>query len=276
MRIIRFVDERGQERWGADRGDGTAAILAGDPLAAPVATDEVRPIVRRLAPVVPTNVFCIGLNYHAHAKEMGSPLPKWPVVFMKPTTAVTGPEDVIRLPVACDEGPEVDYEGELAVVIGRAVRDVPVERALAAVAGYTCANDVSARRWQKERGGGQWIRGKSFDTFCPLGPVLVTPDELPDPQALAIRTTLNGEVVQEGSTADQIFPVAALIAFLSRDTTLLPGTVLLTGTPPGVGMARTPQRFLAAGDEVRVEIEGIGRITNRVVHPATGAKGIPR
>lgn len=271
MRLTRFEDEAGEVRWGVDRGDGTASLVVGEPLAgpfpAPEAPENVRRIVRRLAPVVPTNVFCIGLNYHAHANEMGSPPPRYPVVFMKPTSAATGSGHPIRLPAACDEGPEVDYEGELAVVIGRAARNVSEERALDHVIGYTCANDVSARRWQKERGGGQWIRGKSFDTFCPLGPVLVTPDEIPDPQALSIRTTLNGRVVQEGHTGDQIFPVAALVAFLSRDTTLLPGTVILTGTPPGVGFARKPPVFLAPGDDVVVEIEGIGRLENRVVGP---------
>lgn len=283
MRLIRFEGDDGAVRWGAEREDGRADVLAGDPFA-PVAagagaagapraaelarTGEIRSVVRRLAPVVATNVFCIGLNYRAHAAETGAPIPARPVVFMKPTTALTHPGAPICLPAACDEGPEVDYEGELAVVIGRAVRNVAPEQALAAVAGYTCANDVSARRWQKERGGGQWIRGKSFDTFCPLGPVLVTPDELPDPQALRVRTTLNGRVVQDGTTADMIFPVATLIAFLSRDTTLLPGTVILTGTPPGVGVARTPPLFLAPGDHVQIEIDGIGRLENPVTGPA--------
>jgi len=130
--------------------------------------------------------------------------------------------------------------------------------------GYTCANDVSARRWQKHGGGGQWIRGKGFDTFCPLGPVLVTADEIPDPQTLFVRTRLNGETMQDGNTADMIFTVAELISLLSRDTTLLPGTVILTGTPAGVGFARTPPVFLAPGDEVVVEIGGIGRLVNRV------------
>ncbi len=138
------------------------------------------------------------------------------------------------------------------------------ERALEHVLGYTCANDVSARRWQKRGGGGQWVRGKSFDGFCPLGQVLVTADEIPDPQALSVRCLLNGEVMQTGDTGDMIFPVAALISRLSRDTTLLPGTLILTGTPPGVGFARTPPVFLADGDRVRVEIERIGSLENPV------------
>jgi 2-keto-4-pentenoate hydratase/2-oxohepta-3-ene-1,7-dioic acid hydratase in catechol pathway len=184
---------------------------------------------------------------------------------MKPTTCVTGPQAGIPLPNACEQGPEVDYEAELAVVIGRRARDVPVDRALEQVLGYTCANDVSARRWQKHGGGGQWVRGKSFDGFCPLGPALVTTDDIPDPQALTLRCELNGREMQHGHSSDMIFSVAELIAFLSRDTTLLPGTLILTGTPPGVGFARHPPVFLAAGDRVSVEIEGIGRLTNPVI-----------
>jgi 2-keto-4-pentenoate hydratase/2-oxohepta-3-ene-1,7-dioic acid hydratase in catechol pathway len=154
----------------------------------------------------------------------------------------------------------VDYEAELAVVVGRTARDVPAQRALEHVLGYTCACDVSARRWQKHGGGGQWVRGKGFDSFCPLGPALVTADEIPNPQRLEVRCTLNGRPMQRGSTADMIFGVAELIAFLSRDTTLLPGTLILTGTPPGVGFARTPPVLLAAGDRLQIAISGIGRL----------------
>jgi 2-keto-4-pentenoate hydratase/2-oxohepta-3-ene-1,7-dioic acid hydratase in catechol pathway len=222
-----------------------------------------------LAPVAPVNIFCIGLNYGAHARETGAPIPEQPVIFMKPTTAVSGPGDPIPLPAACEHGPEVDYEAELAVVIGRMAKDVPARSALDYVLGYTCANDVSARRWQKHGGGGQWVRGKSFDGFCPLGPVLVTADEVPDPQGLGVRCLLNGETMQNGSTGDMIFPVAELIARISRDTTLLPGTLILTGTPPGVGFARNPTVFLADGDLVRVEIDGIGALENPVRGPAS-------
>jgi 2-keto-4-pentenoate hydratase/2-oxohepta-3-ene-1,7-dioic acid hydratase in catechol pathway len=160
---------------------------------------------------------------------------------------------------------QVDYECELAVVIGRECKNVPVEDALDYVLGYTCANDVSARDWQKFQGGGQWIKGKSFDTFCPLGPILLTADRIPNPQILPIRTILNGEIRQESYTGDMIFSVAELIAFLSGSTTLLPGTVILTGTPPGVGVAANPQRFLKPGDEVVIEITGIGRLKNSVL-----------
>ena len=150
------------------------------------------------------------------------------------------------------------------MVIGKTAKDVPAKRALDYVLGYTCGNDVSARRWQKHGGGGQWIRGKSFDSFCPLGPVLVTADEIPDPQKLEIRCILNNKVMQTGNTGDMIFSVAELIAFLSEDTTLLPGTVIMTGTPPGVGFARDPQLFLKSGDVVEVEIEDIGRLVNTI------------
>jgi len=264
MRLIRFESDDGVVRWGVEQVEGLAEVVAGDPLVAPARTGEVRRVVRRFAPVAATNIFCIGLNNRAHAAETGAPLPARPVVFMKPTTTITDPGRPIRLPAACDEGPEVDYEAELAVVLGRAVRNVPPERALEAVAGYTCANDVSARRWQKERGGGQWIRGKSFDTFCPLGPWIVTADEIPDPNDLRIRTILNGTVMQDCRTNDMIFDIPALIEFFSGSTTLAPGTVILTGTPQGVGFARTPPVYLQAGDTVTIEIERIGELTNPV------------
>ena len=265
MKIARFLDPHGTIHLGRPTDGGHASRLAGHLYTEVRDTGEILPVARWLAPVEPVNIFAIGLNYRAHAEETGAPVPESPVVFMKPTTAVVGPGDPIPLPRACEHGPEVDYEAELAVVIGRAARDVSPTEALAHVYGYTCANDVSARRWQRHGGGGQWIRGKSFDGFCPLGPVLVTADEIPDPQSLALTCTLNGERAQTGDTADMIFPVAELIAFLSRDTTLLPGTLILTGTPPGVGVARNPPRFLRDGDRVAVEIEGIGALGNPVV-----------
>ena len=159
----------------------------------------------------------------------------------------------------------MDYEGELAVVIGKPARDVSEKEALNYVLGYTVSNDISARRWQIQGGGGQWCRGKGFDTFCPLGPSLLTPDELGDPQKLHIQTRLNGEVMQDSNTSHMIHSVASLIAFLSQDTTLLPGTVILTGTPSGVGSARDPRIFLKDGDIIEVEIEKIGVLRNPVV-----------
>ena len=265
MKIVRFVDDRGNVLLGKDLGDGRADLLAGSLLEkAPGTTGKIVAIGRRLAPLDPVNIFCIGKNYLEHAKEGGSGVPDRPIIFMKSTAALNHPGHDVRLP-ACSPQPEVDYECELAVVIGKAGRDIPKGRALEHVLGYTCANDVSARWWQKQGGGGQWVRGKGFDTFCPLGPVLVTADEVPDPQALTLKTTLNGEVMQDGHTKDMIFPVDELIAFMSQDTTLLPGTVILTGTPAGVGAARTPPVFLKPGDEVTVEIEKIGKLTNTVV-----------
>lgn len=265
MRVARAVDMQGQAHWVVPDGDGHGVICSGDDILTGLTPGNDRiEITRWLAPVRPVNIFCIGLNYRAHAKETGAPIPAQPVLFMKPVTAVSDPGSPILLPRACEHGAEVDFEAELAVVIGSTARDVPVDAALDHVLGYTCANDVSARRWQKHGGGQQWIRGKSFDTFCPLGPVLVTADEIPDPQALAISSRLNGEVMQSSNSADMIFSVAELIAFISRDTTLLPGTLILSGTPEGVGFARRPPVFLADGDTIEVDIEGIGRLSNPV------------
>lgn len=267
MRIVRFIDERGNVCFGndPDPGFGTANLMVGSltPGDQNPVNERVK-IVKLLAPFEPRAILCIGQNYHEHAREMGAPIPERPVLFMKNLGAVSHPHDPIVIP-RCSREPEVDYEGELAVVIGRPARDVPVARALDHVLGYTVGNDVSARWWQKKGAGGQWVRGKSFDTFCPLGPVIVSPDELTDPQSLRLTTTLNGEVVQDASTADMIFSVAELIAELSRDTTLLTGTVILTGTPSGVGAGRDPQVFLKPGDTVTCAIESIGALTNSVI-----------
>lgn len=264
MKLLRFVDNNGETHLGQAVDGRNARVLEGDLFGDLRPTSTLRPIDRLLAPCDPVNIFCIGLNYRDHAAETGAALPEHPVIFMKPTTTVIAPETPIRLPAACDRGPEVDYEAELAVLIGRSARNVPASSALDHVFGYTCANDISARRWQKHGGGGQWIRGKSFDSFCPLGPVLVTADEIPDPQSLEIHCRLNGTPMQAGKTGDMIFSVAELVAHLSRDTTLLPGTLILTGTPAGVGFTRRPPIFLADGDEVTVEITGIGQLSNPV------------
>jgi 2-keto-4-pentenoate hydratase/2-oxohepta-3-ene-1,7-dioic acid hydratase in catechol pathway len=214
----------------------------------------------------PPAILCIGRNYAGHAAEMKSAVDEHPVVFMKNPAAVIGDGEAIVIPSICDHaGPQVDYEGELAVIIGREARDVPAREALSFVSGYAAANDVSARWWQKKGSGGQFVRGKSFDTFCPIG-AAAPASAVIDPQALRIVTRVNGEVMQDASTAGMIFPVARLIAELSRGTTLLAGTVLLTGTPSGVGAARTPPRFLRAGDVVEIEIAGVGRVQNPVRH----------
>ncbi len=215
----------------------------------------------------------IGRNYAEHASEQGADVPERPMVFTKNPAAVCLSGDDIVIPELCrDEatgGPaQVDFEAELAVIIGRAAKDVPESRAHEHVLGYACANDVSARWWQKKGSGGQFCRGKSFDTFCPVGPNLVPAADVPDVQDLGVVCRVNGETMQDGNTRDMIFPVATLIAELSRGTTLMPGTVILTGTPSGVGMARTPPVWLNAGDTVEIEIGGpgsaFGVLTNRV------------
>ena len=207
-------------------------------------------------------VLGIGRNYRDHAAELGNDAPERPMVFAKAPFRVTGEGDPIVLP-ACCETEQVDYEGELAVLLGRDAKDVAVEDALSYVAGYAAANDITARWWQKHGSGGQFVRGKSFDSFCPIGPWR-SAEEVPDPQALRIVTTLNGDVMQDGATADMIFSVRDIIAHLSQDTTLPAGTVLLTGTPSGVGAGKTPPRFLRGGDSVEVSIAGVGTLCNPV------------
>jgi 2-keto-4-pentenoate hydratase/2-oxohepta-3-ene-1,7-dioic acid hydratase in catechol pathway len=266
MRLLRHLTPTGPA-YAALQPDGTALSLPGHPLAPGGVGLPGAPVTpgRILAPIDPPNILGIGLNYLRHARELGRPLPEFPMVFVKTTNTLQHPGGPILLPRSTNTSHEVDYECELAVVIGRAAKNVPRERALEHVLGYTAANDISARDWQFKWGGGQFCQGKSFDTFCPLGPVLVTPDELPDPGRLTIRTLLNGEVRQSSSTADLIFDVPALIAFLSASKTLLPGTVILTGTPGGVGAASIPPRYLQPGDLITVEIEGIGSLTNPVL-----------
>lgn len=263
MKIVRYQNEQSKPEHarevegGYERLDGSLAEgfkPSGQPAA----------VSRLLAPLDPVTILCVGLNYVKHAKETGARIPKWPVLFMKNPASVAAHMQPVEIPrhLASEQ---VDYECELAVVIGRRCKNVSRAEALQYVAGYTCANDVSARDWQKERGGSQWCRGKSFDTFCPLGPCLVTPDEIPDPNTLAIRTILNGETVQASNTSDMIFDIPTIIEFLSGSTTLLPGTVILTGTPSGVGMACNPPHWLKPGDEMTIEIERIGRLANSVI-----------
>jgi 2-keto-4-pentenoate hydratase/2-oxohepta-3-ene-1,7-dioic acid hydratase in catechol pathway len=264
MKLIRYENPEGHARHGSLQADGSALEIEGD-IYGPFKVTARPAVVRKLlAPVEPVNLLCIGLNYRHHAEEGKAKIPEFPILFMKSTTAVQNPSDPIVLPrkLASDE---VDYECELAVVIGKVCKNVPEARALDYVLGYTCANDVSARDWQVKRGGSQWCRGKTFDTFAPLGPCLVLRDEIPDPAALKIRTVLNGQVMQDWNTGDMIFSVPKLIAFLSGSTTLLPGTVILTGTPHGVGMARKPPVWLKPGDTVTIEIDKIGALTNPVV-----------
>lgn len=258
MQIIRYLDSTGHVHHAADGNR-----IDGDIFGRYRITTEKADVRKLLAPVEPRVFLCIGLNYRRHAEETKAMIPKYPVVFMKNPAAVQHPGDPILLPTHL-QSDEVDYECELAVVIGKTAKNVSRADALDYVLGYTCANDVSARDWQKQKGGSQWCRGKSFDTFAPLGPCLVTPDEIPNPNALKIKTIVTGEVLQDWTTSDMIFDVPTLIEFLSGSTTLLPGTVILTGTPHGVGMARTPPRWLKPGDTVTIEIEKIGQLTNPV------------
>ncbi len=272
MRLLRFLDETGAVRYGRaeDGTDEAATLLEGDlfggepPGSSLVPTGDRVRVAKRLAPVDPRAILCIGLNYRDHAEETGQPLPERPVLFMKNPASVQHPGDPIRLPPSCLDPPQVDYEAELAVVIGRAVTSARPADALASVLGYTLANDVSARRWQKHAGGGQWVRGKSFDTFCPLGPALHTPEDVPDPQDLSLTTEVNGRRLQASHTSRMIFTVAELLADLSNSMTLLPGTVVLTGTPAGVGFVRDPQVFLHRGDRVTLRSDALGELTSPV------------
>lgn len=265
MKIIRFIDDQDSERLGCDFRDDSANLLEGEIYGTLLDTGRRVPVRKLLSPVAPTNILCIGLNYHLHAKETGLEVPHYPTLFMKNLASASHPGDPIEIPFCCRKKPEVDYEIELAVVIGKAVKNVAVDDALDSVAGYTIANDVSARRWQGHAGNGQWVRGKSFDTFCPSGPCLVTPDEIGNPQDLKLVCRLNGEVMQQANTSDMIFSVAEVISYLSQDTTLLPGTIILTGTPSGVGFTRNPPVYLKHGDHLELEIEKIGTLINPVV-----------
>ncbi|HXR43003.1 MAG TPA: fumarylacetoacetate hydrolase family protein [Acidothermaceae bacterium] len=237
--------------FGAIEGD-EIAVIDGHPFGQPVRTGQRVPVagVRLLPPILPSKIVAIGKNYADHAREMGGEPPAEPVLFLKPSTSVIGPGSGIVYPPLSQQ---VDYEGEVAVVIGRLCREVPLERALEVVLGYTCANDVTARDLQ--RADGQWARAKGFDTFCPLGPWIET--DL-DPSDLAITTSVNGTVKQDARTSLLLHDVGELISFVSNAMTLLPGDVILTGTPAGVGP-------VVAGDEVSVTVEGIGTLTNTVV-----------
>ncbi len=200
------------------------------------------------------NFYCIGLNYARHAAEAGMDKPQEPILFSKAASALSGPFD----PVVIPEGSEkTDWEAELGVIIGRPVHNISQDKALSCVAGYCTVNDISERAWQLEHGG-QWIKGKSAPTFGPVGPYIVTADEVPDPQALAVKLSLNGETMQDSGTADMIFGVAEIIAYMSRFMTLLPGDLISTGTPEGVGMGANPPRFLRAGDEMTLEVGPLG------------------
>jgi len=232
-----------------------AALAAGREMSA--AGVKLLPAVPR-----PEKVLCVGLNYADHAKESGARPPGEPVIFAKFPTAIRTDGDPIVIPRLSQE---VDYEAELVLVIGRGGRHIPVDAARDHIAGYLCGNDVSARDWQLRKPGGQWLLGKSFDSFAPIGPALVTADEIPDAGKLQIELRLNGQVMQHSSTSQLLFSVAQLVSYVSDVCTLAPGDLIFTGTPPGVGFARKPPVFLKPGDVVEVEIERIGILRNPVV-----------
>ena len=285
MKLCRFLDSRHQVAYGLATRHGMIPLSV---LLDPVPTDAT--IFGRLEEVIaaaaqarqeqaiempssllppvppPEKILCIGLNYLDHAIETGAEPPSEPVVFSKFNTALVGDGDAIVLPSLSQE---VDYEAELVVVLGRTARHVAEGDAMKCVAGYTCGHDVSARDWQKGRPGGQWLLGKSFDTFAPIGPWLVTTDELPDPSDLRVKMHLSGELVQDSTTAQLIFNIPQLISHLSQIMTLKAGDLIFTGTPPGVGAARKPPRFLRHGDVCTVEIEGIGPLTNPCIAEAS-------
>ena len=265
MKIVCFGTEpRGESRYG-ELVDDQVHVLGTSPFAgrdAPSRTGEVLPFeaIDLRAPVPrPGKIICIGLNYRDHAEEAGLPVPTEPLVFAKHSTAVVGTGAVIRVPSFVQRP---DWEAELAIVIGREGSSISAAAAPDHVLGYTCLNDVSARDIQASES--QWVRAKSFDTFAPMGPWITTADSIDDPQDLAIRCLINGEIVQDSRTSQMVFGVAEIIEFVSRQVTLLPGDVIATGTPPGVGVGMTPPRFLQDGDVVTVEIESIGQLSNQV------------
>ena len=269
MKVIRFYDQKNTVRYGVRLAGNVAQLITGDLFGKFRVTRQKSSIKKLLAPITPPNILAIGLNYRAHAYESGAPYPERPLLFIKATTTLTNPGDPILLPSIAPN--EVDYEVELCVVIGKVARNVPRQRAKNYILGYTIGNDVSARDEQL-RLDKQWARGKSHDTFCPLGPCLLIPDKEDknfDPDHCGLRSRLNGKVMQESNTSDMIFNVAELVSFLSQNMTLLPGTVIMTGTPAGVGFSRKPPVFLRAGDIMECEIDGIGVLRNPVERVVT-------
>jgi 2-keto-4-pentenoate hydratase/2-oxohepta-3-ene-1,7-dioic acid hydratase in catechol pathway len=263
MKLARFVTDGGRRCIGRLRDERTAEPLVGELFGQLAFGAPPVPVREWLPPVEPPNIFAIGRNYRGHVTETRAEIPQRPLIFQKATTALNAHRSPIVLPASAPD--EVDFEAELALVIGRTARRVSEEAALSYVLGYTCANDVSARDCQRQDQ--QWARAKSFDTFCPLGPWIVTPDEL-DPDRCAIRSRVNGRIMQEAHTSSMIYSCRQLISYLSHQFTLLPGTVILTGTPEGVGMARQPPVYLRGGDVVEIEIDGIGVLVNPVTREA--------
>ncbi|KAI1261782.1 fumarylacetoacetate hydrolase [Xylariaceae sp. FL1019] len=283
-RLVRFLAKNGQVYYGdAILPAGTsdiarakkAKIIKGDIFGKHEVTDQVADVRLLLAPLALEDVRtvrCLGLNYALHAKESNLPIPKFPVLFYKPVTSLAGPTDNIPVHAQAQVSEGLDYECELVAVIGKQCADVSEAEALNYVLGYAIGNDVSHRDWQIQRGGGQWSLGKGFDGWAPYGPGIVSSSVIKDPQTLKISTRLNGETVQESNTADMIFDVKKTISFLSKGHTLLPGDLIFTGTPSGVGMGRTPKLWLKDRDVVEVELEGVGICTNQVEFAKENAK----
>ncbi|KAI9039070.1 fumarylacetoacetate hydrolase family protein [Aspergillus affinis] len=276
-RLIRFLARDGNVYYGdailppgaSDlTGVTKARVVQGDVFGQHRVTEQIADVKLLLAPLARGDigtVRCLGLNYEQHARESNLPTPKYPVLFYKPVTAISGPTDDIPVPLMAQEGEGLDYECELVIVIGKEARDVPEDQALDYVLGYAVGNDVSHRDWQIKRGGGQWALGKGFDGWAPFGPGIVSSSLIRDPNALHISTKLNGHTVQSSSTKDMIFGVAKTVSFLSQGTTLLPGDLIFTGTPQGVGMGRKPALWLKDGDRVEVSLERVGSCSNQVV-----------
>lgn len=284
QRLIRFLAKDGRTYYGdailpsgvTDIAKATQArVIRGSPLHRHEVTDQIADVRLLLSPLDRSDigtVRCLGLNYEQHARESNMPIPKYPVLFYKPVTSIAGPYDDVPVPLMAQEFEGLDYECELVAVIGREAREVPKSKALEYVAGYTVGNDVSHREWQIKRGGSQWSLGKGFDGWAPMGPGIVSAKLIKDPQSLRIQTRVNGQLVQDSDTRDQIFGVAETIAFLSQGTTLLPGDIIFTGTPQGVGMGRSPQLWLKDGDVVEVSLEGVGSCVNKFVYEKSRCK----
>ena len=283
MRIVRFARPDESLGWGLQNDYGIQDLTLADP-SLPASTSDLihkwksllpriqslakklgtsDQVLKVLCPIDrPNKILCIGLNYRDHAIETNAPIPDEPIVFCKMATSMIGPDEAICLPKVSNE---VDYEAELVVVIGTKMKNVTEQEANQGIFGYSVGHDVSARDWQKGKPGKQWFLGKSFDTFAPLGPSIVTTDEVSDTTNLRVQCRINGETLQDSTTKELIFTPVQIVAYISQVMTLEPGDVIYTGTPPGVGMARTPPRFLKDGDVVEIEIESLGILRNPVI-----------
>jgi 2-keto-4-pentenoate hydratase/2-oxohepta-3-ene-1,7-dioic acid hydratase in catechol pathway len=265
MKLIRFLSEDDEVLWGTVNppDNKRATVIRGSIFGKfEISSREVK-VKKLLPPVSPPNILGIGMNYKTHAAETGINPPEIPVMFIKAAGSLIGPEDPILLPRVGAH--QVDCEAELAIVIGKTAKNVPKEEAMSYILGYTCANDVSARDWQIRKQKTQWARGKSFDSFCPVGPWVVTKDEIPDPQRLRIQSDINGKIYQDSTTADMIFDIPTIVSNLSQSITLFAGSIILSGTPHGIGFTRIPPVFLKDGDIVTISIEKIGTLTNAVM-----------